>query len=52
MCGIYGIFSLSGRAIDNLENRISLMNKLLHHRGPDASGIYISEKKKFRLRKQ
>ena len=49
MCGISGIFSLSGRAIDNLENRISLMNKLLHHRGPDASGIYISEKKNLGL---
>ena len=49
MCGISGIFSLNGKAIDNLENRINLMNKVLHHRGPDQSGIYISERKIFGL---
>tara|TARA_B100000029_G_scaffold159594_1_gene155267 strand:- start:3522 stop:3818 length:297 start_codon:yes stop_codon:yes gene_type:complete len=49
MCGISGIFSLSGKTIDNIENRINLMSKLLNHRGPDQSGVYISEKKNFAL---
>ena len=49
MCGISGIFSLSGKTIDNIENRINLMTKLLNHRGPDQSGVYISEKKNFAL---
>ena len=49
MCGISGIFSLNGKAIKNVENRIHLMNKTLHHRGPDQNGVYISEKKNFAL---
>jgi asparagine synthase (glutamine-hydrolysing) len=43
MCGIAGIFSLTGRPIDNAEIRIRQMNKLLHHRGPDANGYVVME---------
>ena len=49
MCGISGIYSLNGKVIENLENRIQLMTDMLHHRGPDQKGIYISEKKNFAL---
>ena len=45
MCGISGIISLNKRPIDDLEPRIKLMTKMLHHRGPDQNGIYISKKK-------
>lgn len=49
MCGISGIISLDKKPIKNLKFKISLMNKLLHHRGPDDSGIYIDKKKIFGL---
>ena len=47
MCGISGIISLDGNKINNLEKRIKLMTDLLHHRGPDGEGFYISPKKNF-----
>ena len=49
MCGISGILSLDGKPINNLENRIQLMTKLLRHRGPDQEGTFISKKKNFAL---
>ena len=49
MCGISGIISLDGNKINNLEKRIKLMTDLLHHRGPDGEGFYISPKKNFCL---
>ena len=45
MCGIAGILSLDKKPIKNLKSKILLMNKLLYHRGPDSSGIYITKKK-------
>ena len=42
MCGIAGIVSLNGAPIKNSFNRVSLMNKLLNHRGPDGNGVYVS----------
>ncbi len=39
MCGISGIFRLSGAPVSRDE--IERMNRLLYHRGPDGSGIYI-----------
>lgn len=42
MCGIAGIVSLSGRPIRDAERRIALMASLLHHRGPDRQGVYLS----------
>jgi asparagine synthase (glutamine-hydrolysing) len=42
MCGITGIFSLSGRPIQNAEERIRRMTMMLKHRGPDNQGFYVS----------
>jgi asparagine synthase (glutamine-hydrolysing) len=41
MCGICGVVSLSGAAVD--QERISRMNDTLIHRGPDDSGVYSGE---------
>lgn len=49
MCGISGIFSLDGSPIRSLEKRLEVMTQNLHHRGPDQSGIYFSQKKNFGL---
>jgi asparagine synthase (glutamine-hydrolysing) len=49
MCGITGIFSLTDRPVKNAELRIQQMNKLLHHRGPDAAGYDILESGKLAL---
>ncbi|HEX8491213.1 MAG TPA: asparagine synthase (glutamine-hydrolyzing) [Pyrinomonadaceae bacterium] len=40
MCGIAGVLSLSFAEIPNLTNRISAMNRLLEHRGPDGEGAW------------
>jgi len=42
MCGIAGIVSLSGRPIPDALARVSEMNRLLHHRGPDGKGVFVS----------
>lgn len=49
MCGISGILSLDGKPIKNLKNKIHLMTKLLHHRGPDQEGMFIAAKNNFGL---
>ena len=49
MCGISGILSLNGKPIKDLKNRIQIMTKLLHHRGPDQEGMFISQKQTFGL---
>lgn len=49
MCGIAGIFSLSGRPIENGETRIREMTNQLIHRGPDGKNIYISPDKNLYL---
>ena len=49
MCGISGIISLNNKPIENIEKKIKLMTKLLHHRGPDGEGVFVSENKKFAL---
>lgn len=43
MCGVAGIFSLNGRKIENAKARIEKMTGLLHHRGPDGQGVYLSD---------
>lgn len=40
MCGIGGILTLNGSAIDR--ESLSSMEAALHHRGPDAGGCYVS----------
>ncbi|MCE3283050.1 MAG: asnB, partial [Chitinophagaceae bacterium] len=43
MCGIVGIFDLKSKAED-LRGQALQMSKKQRHRGPDWSGIYLSEK--------
>lgn len=45
MCGIAGIISLNNHSINNLEQKLAVMNKLLIHRGPDGEGYWMNEKK-------
>ena len=45
MCGVSGIISLTGEAIDSVESRAKEMLENLIHRGPDAQGCWISKKK-------
>ncbi|WP_133129583.1 asparagine synthase (glutamine-hydrolyzing) [Legionella yabuuchiae] len=43
MCGIAGIFNIKKTTIDNLVNKLSVMNALLAHRGPDDEGIWTDK---------
>ncbi len=52
MCGVSGILSLNGDSVKFLDKRINLMTQILHHRGPDQQGIYISKKKKLWFKQQ
>ena len=49
MCGISGIISLSGKPISNARERIRKMNDLLHHRGPDGKGEFVSSDRRVAL---
>lgn len=40
MCGISGIFQPGGLPASTLTARLGVMNRALHHRGPDAGGIW------------
>jgi asparagine synthase (glutamine-hydrolysing) len=42
MCGIAGVFGLSGQRVDRLEARLRHMNALQKHRGPDGEGVWRS----------
>jgi asparagine synthase (glutamine-hydrolysing) len=42
MCGIYGISI--GNTEQNVQYTMQNMQKLLHHRGPDAHGIWVDDK--------
>ena len=44
MCGIGGIVELGGRPIPNLDRRLSAINTLLAHRGPDGEGTWQSSR--------
>lgn len=43
MCGIAGIFSLSGKPIPRARQRIARMTDMLTHRGPDFQGVYVAD---------
>jgi asparagine synthase (glutamine-hydrolysing) len=45
MCGIAGIIDLTGSAVDNLENRLAHMSRLIEHRGPDDQGIWMGPRR-------
>lgn len=44
MCGIAGLVDLSGTPIRSLKARLQVMNTLLAHRGPDAEGLWTSQR--------
>ena len=43
MCGISGIFNIKGNKIAHIHNKLSAMNKLLAHRGPDDQGVWVNK---------
>ncbi len=47
MCGLVGIYSFSGRPVD--ENLLIRMRDTMVHRGPDGAGTWISEDRKVGL---
>src|SRR4051794_1315612 len=42
MCGIAGIVQLRGTPSPRLRSDVEVMNRLLAHRGPDDSGVWVS----------
>jgi asparagine synthase (glutamine-hydrolysing) len=44
MCGISGIFSLTGEYIPEIENYIGVMIGLQNHRGPDGNDFWLNKK--------
>jgi asparagine synthase (glutamine-hydrolysing) len=42
MCGIAGIASTDGKPIPRLASSLSVLDRLLAHRGPDGNGAWIS----------
>ncbi len=49
MCGIAGILSTKKIKIENLINKLGVMNKLIAHRGPDDQGIWTDKDKTIGL---
>ncbi|MFC1606577.1 asparagine synthase (glutamine-hydrolyzing) [Candidatus Latescibacterota bacterium] len=45
MCGIAGILKLSSEPIRDVRQRLTVMNRLQHHRGPDDEGIWFHDRK-------
>ena len=43
MCGIAGVVSLRREPVQDLDQRLSVMNRLIAHRGPDGSGVWTSK---------
>ncbi|APO51413.1 asparagine synthase (glutamine-hydrolyzing) [Bradyrhizobium diazoefficiens] len=43
MCGISGIWERNGCRLQDLKRRASAMTQTLSHRGPDDSGVWLSE---------
>ncbi|GLR86574.1 asparagine synthetase B [Bradyrhizobium iriomotense] len=43
MCGISGLWERNGCRLQDLKRRASAMTQTLNHRGPDDSGIWLSE---------
>ena len=44
MCGIGGFYSLNSQALPSGANYLQVMGNLLAHRGPDDSGVWLSQK--------
>lgn len=43
MCGIAGIFNIAMKPIENLDRKLTVMNRLLAHRGPDGHGLWSDQ---------
>ena len=49
MCGIAGCVNLKGNVINSLEERLTFMNKIQEHRGPDGDGKWINSSRSVGL---
>jgi asparagine synthase (glutamine-hydrolysing) len=49
MCGIGGFYSLNSQALPSGANYLQVMGNLLAHRGPDDSGVWLSQKQSVGL---
>jgi len=49
VCGIAGAFSLEGELPPEVLTAVSRMREQLHHRGPDASGVWVSPDRRTAL---
>lgn len=47
MCGIAGTLNASGHETRAVHNRLSQVVQVQHHRGPDATGVYVDDKVGF-----
>jgi len=47
MCGIAGQLSINKQTIPNLRQNLSVMSKILEHRGPDGDGEWIGKKEQL-----
>jgi asparagine synthase (glutamine-hydrolysing) len=45
VCGIFGIVNLRGQSVSQIQKFLDVGNKIIEHRGPDASGTWINEEK-------
>jgi asparagine synthase (glutamine-hydrolysing) len=43
MCGIAGVVSLQRQPVQDLDQRLSVMSRLIAHRGPDGSGFWRAD---------
>ena len=42
MCGIAGVVNINGNPVPDLVNRLSVMNQIQAHRGPDGEGVWTN----------
>ena len=43
MCGIAGVVDLGGVKIPNLRKRLEVVDRMIAHRGPDGSGVWVND---------
>lgn len=43
MCGLSGFFSLNHHPVPQAAHRITVMNQLIAHRGPDGEGLWVDK---------
>ena len=53
MCGIAGIYSIeSNHKVERLQHKLSVMNQILAHRGPDDNGLWCADDQRLGLAHQ